>query len=177
MRPDLASRPPMIRILGIDPGSRVTGYGVVDVQRHRVQHIVEGCIRLGNASIETRLVTIFDTLSALIVEYRPDEAAIEKVFMSRNADSALKLGHARGVAMLAASKAGLGVTEYSPTTIKQAVVGRGHADKEQVQHMVRALLALERVPQADAADALAAAICHAHMREGLARLALSGARA
>ncbi|MEQ8233579.1 MAG: crossover junction endodeoxyribonuclease RuvC [Gammaproteobacteria bacterium] len=167
----------MIRILGIDPGSRVTGFGVVGVERHRVQHLAHGCIRLGDGAIDARLVKIFDTLAALIAEHRPHEAAIEKVFMNRNADSALKLGHARGVAMLAAGKAGLAVTEYSPNSIKQAVVGRGHAEKGQVQHMVRALLGLDGVLQADAADALAAAVCHAHMREGLARLARAGARA
>jgi len=166
----------MIVILGIDPGSRVMGYGVIGVERHRVSHRANGCIRLGDGAIADRLVTIFDTLSAIITEHRPDEAAIEKVFMQRNADSALKLGHARGVAMLAASKAGLGVSEYSATRIKQAVVGRGHAAKGQVQHMVRALLDLEQAPQADAADALATAICHAHMREGLAQLALAGGR-
>ncbi|MEQ8662644.1 MAG: crossover junction endodeoxyribonuclease RuvC [Gammaproteobacteria bacterium] len=166
----------MILVLGIDPGSRVTGYGVIGIERHRVQHVANGCIRLGDGAIDARLVTMFDALTAVIAEHHPVEAAIEKVFMNRNADSALKLGHARGVAMLAASKAGLAVSEYSPNSIKQAVVGRGHAEKGQVQHMVRALLGLTTAPQADAADALATAICHAHMREGLARLARAGAR-
>lgn len=166
----------MTIILGIDPGSRVTGYGVVNVERHRVTHVDDGCIRLGDAPLGDRLVILFDALTAVIAQHLPAEAAVEKVFMNRNADSALKLGHARGIAMLAAAKGGLAVNEYAATLIKQAVVGRGHADKLQVQHMVTALLRLERAPQADAADALAAAICHAHMRTGLAQLALSGAR-
>ncbi|MEX2481083.1 MAG: crossover junction endodeoxyribonuclease RuvC [Gammaproteobacteria bacterium] len=166
----------MTIILGIDPGSRVTGYGVVSVERHRVTHVDDGCIRLGDIPLGERLVILFDALSAIIAQHLPAEAAVEKVFMNRNADSALKLGHARGVAMLAAAKGGLAVNEYAATLIKQTVVGRGHADKLQIQHMVTALLRLERAPQADAADALAAAICHAHMRTGLAQIALAGAR-
>lgn len=166
----------MTIILGIDPGSRITGYGVVAVERHRVTHLANGCIKLGGAALDVRLMTLYDELSQVIGEYRPHEAAIEKVFMNRNADSALKLGHARGVAMLGASKGGLTVAEYSATQIKQTVVGRGHADKVQVQHMVKALLELDANPAADAADALAAAICHAHMREGLAQIALAGGR-
>lgn len=167
----------MTIILGIDPGSRVTGYGIIAVERHRVIHIDNGCFRLGAGPLDERLVTLFDELSEVIARHQPQEAAIEKVFMNRNADSALKLGHARGVAMLCACKAGLRVAEYAATQIKQTVVGRGHAAKGQVQHMVKALLALESAPAADAADALAAAICHAHMREGVARIALAGARA
>jgi crossover junction endodeoxyribonuclease RuvC len=163
-------------VLGIDPGSRITGYGVVRVERHRVSHLEDGCIRLGDGPFDERLVLLYEELSAVIGRHEPSEAAVEKVFMNRNADSALKLGHARGVAMLAAGRHGLRVSEYSATQIKQTVVGRGHADKAQVQHMVRALLELDRLPGADAADALAAAICHAHMREGLARIALAGGR-
>lgn len=166
----------MITILGIDPGSRVTGYGVVSLERHRVTYRACGAIRLGDGALDDRLTHLFDALETVIAEHAPAEAAIEKVFMNRNADSALKLGHARGVAILAARRAGLSVAEYSATRIKQTVVGRGHAEKGQVQHMVSALLGLVETPQADAADALAAAICHGHMREGLARLALAGAR-
>ncbi len=166
----------MTVILGIDPGSRITGWGVVRVSGHRVSHVDDGCIRLGDGALDARLVTLFDALSEIIARHRPDEAAVEKVFMNRNADSALKLGHARGVAILSACREGLAVSEYAATQVKQALVGRGHADKTQVQHMVRALLELDRAPQADAADALAAAICHAHMREGLARIALAGGR-
>ena len=167
----------MTIILGIDPGSRITGYGVVSVARHRVTHIADGCIRVADQPLEQRLVSIFNRLDEVIQEYHPEEAAVEKVFMNRNPDSALKLGHARGVALLVACRAGLSVSEYAATRIKQALVGRGHADKTQVQHMVSALLDLKSNPQADAADALAAAICHAHMREGLARIALAGGRA
>lgn len=134
-----------------------------------------GCIRLGDGATDDRLSLLFDELSTIIQDHAPMEAAIEKVFMNRNADSALKLGQARGVAIVAARKAGLAIAEYSANEIKQAVVGRGHADKSQVQHMVKALLRLDEVPKPDAADALAAAICHGHMREGLAQLALAGA--
>ncbi len=161
----------MTVILGIDPGSRVTGYGVVSVSRHRASHVAAGCIRLGDGPLDDRLVQLYDELAAVIREYQPTEAAIERVFMNRNADSALKLGHARGVALLVARQGGLKVHEYSATQIKQTVVGRGHAEKGQVQHMVKALLSLTESPTADAADALAAAICHCHMRESLARLA------
>lgn len=167
----------MTVILGIDPGSRVTGFGVIAVSRHRVRHVDDGCIRLGDGPLDDRLVTLFEALADVIARHRPAEAAVEKVFMNRNADSALKLGHARGVALLAARRGGLAVSEYAPNQIKQALVGRGHADKAQVQHMVKALLELERAPAADAADALGAAVCHAHMREGLARIALAGSRA
>lgn len=166
----------MIVILGIDPGSRVTGYGVVGLERHRVSHIENGCIKLGSGALDGRLLTLFDSLSEIIERLQPEEVAIERVFMNRNADSALKLGHARGVAMLTACKAGLKLAEYSATQIKQTIVGRGHADKAQVQHMVKALLTLDALPQNDAADALGAAICHAHMREGLAQIALAGGR-
>lgn len=161
----------MTIILGIDPGSRVTGYGVVSVTRHRAAYVDSGCIRLGDGPLDDRLVQLYDELAAVIRDCRPTEAAIERVFMNRNADSALKLGHARGVALLVARQGALKVHEYSATQIKQTVVGRGHAGKGQVQHMVKALLSLAKEPVADAADALAAAICHSHMREGLARLA------
>ena len=155
----------------------MTGYGVVRTERHRVSYLACGSIRLGNGALDDRLSLLFDELSSIIDRYDPVEAAVEKVFMNRNADSALKLGHARGVAIVAAGRAGLAISEYSATQIKQTVVGRGHADKAQVQHMVTALLGLDDTPKPDAADALAAAICHGHMRDGLARLAMAGARA
>lgn len=167
----------MTVILGIDPGSRVTGYGVVRSAPQRTEFLTCGCIRLAtDGSFDERLVQLYDELAAVIAEHRPTEAAIERVFMNRNADSALKLGHARGVAMLAARRAGLVVSEYTATQIKQSVVGRGHAEKVQVQHMVRFLLGLSAEPSADAADALAAALCHAAMRDGRARLANAGWR-
>ena len=164
-------------IIGIDPGSRVTGYGVVRSAPGRTEYLTCGCIRLDtDGSFDERLVQLYDALSAVIAEHRPSEAAIEKVFMNRNADSPLKLGHARGVAMVAARRAGVSVSEYSATQIKQSVVGRGHAEKVQVQHMVKFLLGLSAEPSADAADALAAALCHGAMRDGRARLARAGVR-
>ena len=167
----------MTVIIGIDPGSRVTGYGVVRIDRQRTEYITCGCIRLDTGStFDVRLVQLYDELSAIIALHAPAEAAIEKVFMNRNVDSALKLGHARGVAMVAARRGGVVVNEYSANEIKQTVVGRGHADKVQVQHMVKFLLGLNSTPSADAADALAAALCHGAMRDGRARLALAGAR-
>ncbi len=164
----------MTIILGIDPGSRITGYGVVRVSRHQLSLLADGCIHLGSGPMAERLVKLFDELNGIISTHQPDEAAVEKVFMNRNADSALKLGHARGGAILTVARAGVAVHEYAATLIKQTVVGRGHAEKGQVQHMVGALLKLEHQPPTDAADAIAAAICHAHMRDGVARIALAG---
>ena len=167
----------MTVIIGIDPGSRVTGYGVIRSAGQRTEYVTCGCIRLNTeGSFAERLVQLYDELSAIIVAFDPAEAAIEKVFMNRNVDSALKLGHARGVAMVAARRAGVAVHEYSATEIKQSVVGRGHADKVQVQHMVKFLLSLNTSPSPDAADALGAALCHGAMRDGRARIALAGAR-
>lgn len=171
-----SAQPVLAIILGIDPGSRITGYGIVRVDRHHLTHLEDGCVRLGEADLASRLVILYDALSELVEHHRPVAVAVEQVFMNRNADSALKLGHARGVALLAAARAGVAVSEYAATLVKQTVVGRGHADKTQVQHMVRALLRLERTPATDAADALAVAICHAHHSAGIARLALAGGR-
>lgn len=149
---------------------------MVRSQRQRTEYLTCGCIRLNtDGSFDERLVQLYEELSIIIAEFGPAEAAIEKVFMNRNVDSALKLGHARGVAMVAARRAGVVVHEYSATQIKQSVVGRGHADKVQVQHMVKFLLGLNTTPSADAADALAAALCHGAMRDGRARIALAGA--
>lgn len=167
----------MTVLIGIDPGSRITGYGVIRLERNRARYVECGCIRLGDGPLDDRLVHLHSELGAVIRRHAPTEAAVERVFMNRNADSALKLGHARGVAILAVRGAGLAVHEYSATQIKQSVVGRGHADKIQVQHMVRVLLGMDDRMAADAADALAAAICHGHMRQGLARLAAAGVRA
>ena len=149
---------------------------MVRSQRQRTEYLTCGCIRLNtDGSFDERLVQLYEELSTIIAEFGPAEAAIEKVFMNRNVDSALKLGHARGVAMVAVRRAGVVVHEYSATQIKQSVVGRGHADKVQVQHMVKFLLGLNTTPSADAADALAAALCHGAMRDGRARIALAGA--
>ncbi|QQD24515.1 crossover junction endodeoxyribonuclease RuvC [Venatoribacter cucullus] len=155
-------------ILGIDPGSRITGFGIIKRNGQKIEYVVSGCIRTGDGELPERLKKIFDGVTELIQTYQPDQFAIEQVFMGKNADSALKLGQARGVAIVAAVNNGLSVAEYAPRSIKQAVVGKGGALKEQVQHMVQYLLQLPGKPQADAADALAIAICHAHTSAGLA---------
>lgn len=160
-----------LTILGIDPGSRVTGYGVVEMQQSKVRYVTSGCIRVAELALPARLKNIFAGLTELVENYQPGEIAIEKVFMSKNPDSAIKLGQARGVAMVACANFDLPVFEYSANEIKQAIVGRGHADKQQIQHMVKALLACEE-KQADAADALATAVCHAHTAAGVAALAV-----
>ena len=158
----------MTRILGIDPGSRITGYGIIDVDRNHNRHVASGHLRIDGENLAVRLRTIFQGISALIQQHQPDEMAIERVFMHRNADAALKLGQARGAAICAASV--IPVAEYSAREIKQAVVGKGSGTKEQVQHMVKVLLNLDARPQADEADALAAALCHGHARQTLARI-------
>jgi len=158
-------------ILGIDPGSRATGYGVIQSQGGRLVYIGSGCIRLTAESLAQRLHVIFQGVTQIIQQYQPDEFAIEEVFMAKNASSALKLGQARGAAIVAAGHGGLDVSEYSARKVKQAVVGKGSAEKAQVQQMVMHILALESCPQADAADALAIALCHAHTRQVLVKVA------
>jgi len=171
----------MIRILGIDPGSRVTGYGVIEQDGRELAYVASGCIRTEKQGLAGRLGIIFDGVTEIITQYRPDEMAIERVFMNRNADSALKLGQARGAAICAAVQQSLPVDEYAARAIKQAVVGTGAASKEQVQHMMCVLLGLTRQPPSDAADALGIAICHGHHRQTRRRLAgvdaLQGVRA
>ena len=166
-----------IRIIGVDPGSRSTGYGVVDALGSRLVHVASGHVRAGDGDWAGRLRRIFEALGGILDAHAPQELAVEKVFMHRNPSSALKLGQARGVAILAAALRSLTVHEYSPNEVKQAVTGKGHASKEQIQYMTRILLALREPPQPDQADALAAAICHAHLRTAIARRAqvLSGA--
>ncbi len=161
----------MAIILGIDPGSRLTGYGVVRQTGQKFEYIASGCIRLTLNDIPDRLKQIFDGISEIIQQTQPDVFAIEQVFMARNPDSALKLGQARGAAIVAAKNAGLEVFEYSARQVKQAVVGTGAADKTQVQHMIRTLLKLPGNPQADAADALAVAMCHGHTHQSLVQMA------
>ncbi len=161
-----------MRVLGIDCGTGCTGYGVVELDsRHRLEPVCFGGIKLSARDpLPARLSTIFDRLSGIIQQHRPDRVAIEDVFYALNVKSALKLGQVRGVAMLAASSHKIEVAEYSPLTIKSAVVGYGRAEKEQVQLMVSRLLCLEQVPQpADAADALAIAICDLHSWATLSR--------
>jgi len=157
-------------ILGIDPGSRLTGYGVVRQYGSKFEYIASGCIRMTTGEMPDRLAQIFDGVREIIRQTQPDVFAIEQVFMARNPDSALKLGQARGAAIVAAKFAGLPVFEYSARQVKQSVVGTGAAAKEQVQHMVKTLLKLPASPQADAADALAVALCHGHTQQSLIHL-------
>lgn len=158
-------------ILGIDPGSRITGYGVIRARGDQLEFIDCGGIKTGKGDFQARLRIIFARVGELVENFSPGEIAIERVFVHRNADSALKLGHARAAALCATFGAGVDVHEYAAREVKQAIVGRGGADKVQVQHMVRMLLSLQATPEADAADALAVAICHAHTRLTETRLA------
>lgn len=150
----------MARVIGIDPGSRLTGYGLVEVGTHGLTYLASGCIRTGRGPFAERLAEIYRGVNELIAEHGPEAMAVEEVFLARNPDSALKLGQARGVAIAAGVAHGLAVHEYAARKVKLGVVGTGRASKEQVQHMVRVLLKLPGEPQADAADALAIAICH-----------------
>ena len=161
----------MIRILGIDPGSQITGYGIIDMDGNHATPVTHGIIKVKGEELGDKLHLIFNEISEIITTHKPDEAAIERVFMHRNADSALKLGQARGSAITAIANNSLPTYEYTANQVKQATVGKGHAAKQQVQHMVKILLCLNEVPQADAADALAIALCHGHSREGLLRMA------
>jgi crossover junction endodeoxyribonuclease RuvC len=165
--------PGSIRIMGIDPGSQRTGIGIIDVDAAgRSSHVYHAAvILLGNETFSLRLKQIFDEICAIIALHRPTEVAIERVFMARNPDSALKLGQARGAAICAVANLGLNVAEYSAREIKQCVVGGGGAEKRQVQHMVGILLNIAQKLQADAADALAIALTHAHTRAGAQRFA------
>lgn len=160
----------MAIILGIDPGSRVTGYGVIHQQGRRLLYIGSGCIRTQVDDLPSRLGKIYAGVSEIITQYQPDCFAIEQVFMAKNADSALKLGQARGVAILAAVNNNLPVFEYAARQVKQTVTGTGAAEKAQVQHMVRSILKLSAAPQADAADALAIAITHCHFNQNLVQM-------
>lgn len=161
----------MAIILGVDPGSRICGYGLVNATGQRLEFVACGCIRVANLDFPERLRVIHDGLDEIIRRYHPVDAAIEEVFMGRNASSALKLGQARGAAIVALMRHGLVPAEYSATKIKRALTGSGRAEKTQLQHMVVSLLTLSDTPQSDAADALSVAICHAHTQHGLVRLA------
>ncbi|MDY7026447.1 MAG: crossover junction endodeoxyribonuclease RuvC [Pseudomonadota bacterium] len=149
--------------LGIDPGSRKTGYGVIEFDK-TLRCVAHGVIRVEKLSMNERLNAIFCEISDLVQHFKPDEAAIEKVFLGKNADSALKLGQARGAAIVAMTSLNLDVAEYSAKQVKQAVVGTGAGKKEQVQQMIQYLMKLKECLQEDAADALAVAVCHAHTR-------------
>ena len=160
----------MIKILGIDPGSINTGYGIIESKGNHNKHIKNGIIKVKGNTLGEKLKIINTNVIKIIEEFQPDEIAIEKVFMYRNADSALKLGQARGAAITACAMNDLPLFEYSANQVKQACVGKGHASKEQVQHMIKILLCLEKKPLTDAADALAIALCHANSRESLIRM-------
>ena len=164
----------MSLILGIDPGSRKTGFGIINYVSGQSEYITSGVIRAQQGELPERLRIIFDSVTELIELHSPQEVAVEQVFMAKSADSALKLGQARGAAIAACAVRDMPVAEYSARQIKQSVVGSGAADKSQVQHMVQVLLKLPAAPQEDAADALAAAMCHAHTQHGLVNIA--GAR-
>ncbi len=163
----------MRRILGIDPGSRVTGYGVIDTNGMRSSHVASGCIRVSGDDFPARLGEIFRQVAAVVDTYAPAEMAIEQVFMAKNAASALKLGQARGAAICAAVMGGLPISEYTPRMIKLSVVGSGGADKRQVQHMVKRILQLEEELSTDQSDALAIALSHAHARHTQLQLSRS----
>lgn len=163
----------MTTILGIDPGSRLTGFGLIRFDGTKCHYVASGCVRVQGEGISHRLHQIFAGLQEVIQTYQPQEAGIEQIFMHRNAGSALKLGQARGAAIVATAMTAIPVAEYSARQIKQSVVGYGAAKKDQVQQMVKVLLSLSGVPQVDAADALAVALCHAHSRHSLLKLASS----
>ena len=154
-----------MRILGIDPGTKITGYGIIDVEGNRLRHVDNGIVKTRSSDpLPLRLKVIYDGLTEILNTYSPQTVAVEQVFMAKNPKAALTLGHARGTAVLAAVNLDLEVHEYSALQVKSAVVGYGHAAKQQVQHMVKALLNLPEIAQEDAADALAVAICHANSR-------------
>ncbi len=165
-----------MRLLGIDPGLRVTGYGVIDKEGQRLTYVASGVIRTQGDELPARIATIFAGIGEVLAAFNPEAAAVEKVFVNVNPQSTLLLGQARGAAIAALTHAGQTVFEYTALQIKQAVVGNGHADKQQVIHMVTRLLNLPGAPSADAADALACAICHAHGGMGLGALVTAGRR-
>ena len=163
-----------MRVVGLDPGLRHTGWGVIDVRGNRLSHVADGVVHADlDASLSLRLVSLFRQLTDILDRFRPDEAAVEESFVNKNPASTLKLGLARGVVLLAPAERGLAVAEYSANLVKKSVVGAGHADKAQVQMMVRQLLPGSATGAADAADALAVAICHAHHTQTQRRWAAS----
>jgi len=165
-----------IRILGIDPGLRITGFGVIDKEGQKLHYVASGCIKTPDGELPERLKNILNSLGEVIAQHRPQQVSVEKVFVNVNPQSTLLLGQARGAAICAAVLANLQVAEYTALQVKQAVVGNGHAKKEQVQLMVQRLLSLSGIPSPDAADALACAICHAHGGMGLGALETKGFR-
>ena len=164
------------RILGLDPGLRITGFGLVDHLGSQLRYVASGCIKTRDGELPGRLKTLLDGVREVIATYQPDVVAVEKVFVNVNPQSTLLLGQARGAVICGAVSCDLPVAEYTALQVKQSVVGYGKAAKEQVQHMVQRLLTLDASPSADAADALACAICHAHGAQGLGGLAGVGSR-
>lgn len=165
-----------MRILGIDPGLRVTGYGVLEKHGSKLAYVASGVIRTKDGELPGRIATIFAGIGEVLAAYDPEAAAVEKVFVNVNPQSTLLLGQARGAAIAALTHGARPVFEYTALQVKQAVVGNGHADKQQVMHMVKRLLNLPGEPSSDAADALACAICHAHGGMGLGALVTAGRR-
>ena len=166
-----------VRILGIDPGLRVTGFGLIDMAGSKLTYLSSGCIRTDDAlSLPERIKTILEGIAEVVALHGPQQAVVEKVFVNVNPQSTLLLGQARGAAISALVTAGLPVAEYTALQVKQAVVGHGKAAKDQVQQMVKRLLKLPGIPSPDAADALACAICHAHGGQGLGALSTAGLR-
>lgn len=158
-----------MRVLGVDPGLRNMGWGVIETDGVRLRHVANGVIRSEGKDLGLRLQSLFDQLEAVLSAHRPSAVAIEQTFVNRDGAATLKLGQARGVALLALTRAGLPVGEYAPNAVKKAVVGVGHADKDQIGHMVRLHLPGAAPQSADAADALAIAICHAHHQQSSGR--------
>lgn len=166
-----------VRILGIDPGLRITGFGVIDKAGQKLTYVASGCIKTNDKlTLPERIKTIIDGIAEVVAAHRPDQAVVEIIFVNVNPQSTLMLGQARGAAIAALVGAGLPVAEYTALQVKQAVVGHGKAAKEQVQHMVKRLLQLQGDPSPDAADALACAIAHAHGGQGLGALSTHGLR-
>jgi len=170
-----------LRVIGIDPGSQITGIGIIDVGEQEVNsykgevaYVYAESLRLPKGDLSHRLAKIFQRLTELVEEYKPSVMALEKVFLAKNPQAALTLGHARGAAMLAGVNSGMQIAEYSATEIKKTIVGKGRADKAQIQHMVRVLLNLRVTPEVDAADALACAICHTYQAQANQTLTMSG---
>jgi crossover junction endodeoxyribonuclease RuvC len=156
---------PKVRIIGIDPGLRNTGWGVIEAEGTRLSYVADGSVHSdSDAPLASRLLQIHTQLAEILQRFTPDEAAIEETFVSKDARATLKLGQARGAAMLAPALAGISVAEYAPNVVKKSVVGAGHAEKDQVKHMVKVLLPRAELNTADSTDALAIAICHAHHR-------------
>jgi crossover junction endodeoxyribonuclease RuvC len=156
---------PKVRIIGIDPGLRNTGWGVIESEGTRLSYVADGSVHSdADAPLASRLLQIHTQLAEILQRYAPDEAAIEETFVNKDARNTLKLGQARGAAMLAPALAGISVAEYAPNVVKKSVVGAGHAEKDQVKHMVKVLLPQAELKSADSTDALAIAICHAHHR-------------